>query len=435
MNMHTKRDLNLCIGFNTTGYLTYAWPYRTGTKTDIFDLAYYERLARIAHAGRFDAVFLSDNPALSVEPKGRPFHTLDPLTLSTAILAQVPDLGAIATVSTTYNLPYNLARSTQSADLLSGGRLGLNIVSTFNPLAAANYSADPLPPREERYARATEFIEVCKGLWNSWDPGRAEVPGDLYWSPEAAKSINYKGDYHVVRGPLNVPRGPQGHPVLAQAGGSDSGIELAARHAELAYCSMLTRDAGREYGRKIRDRAVEIGRDPSSIRILPGVVPIIAASREEALRKHELWSGAGSEEGLLRRFVAENGLDLDSFDPDAVLTPDHFVPKQSRGNSVGMQMGLSDLVKYERITARQAVRRTENHHMLLLGTAEEIAGHLIDLWEDGTVDGWVIQPPRAPDDIQLFVDKVMPILQERGAFRREYAGDTLRQRFRLPVPA
>ncbi|WP_423068410.1 NtaA/DmoA family FMN-dependent monooxygenase [Devosia sp. CN2-171] len=433
--MSTKRQLNLCIGFNTTGYLTYAWPYRTGTKTDIFDLAYYQQLAHLAHRGRFDAVFLSDNPALSVEPKGRPFHTLDPLTLSTAILAQVPDIGAIATVSTTYNLPYNLARSTQSADLLSGGRLGLNVVSTFNPLSAANYSADPLPPREERYARATEFIEVCKGLWNSWDPRRAEVPDDLYWNPETAKSINYKGAYQVVRGPLNVPRGPQGYPVLAQAGGSDSGIELAARHAELVYCSMLTREAAREFGRKIRDKAADIGRDPASIRILPGVVPIIADSRDEALRKHELWSGTGSEDGLLKRFVAENGLDADTFDPDAVLTPEDFVPKQSRGASVGMQMGLTDLIKYERVTARQAVRRTEYHHRLLLGTAEDIADGLIDFWQDGSVDGWVVQPPRAPDDIQLFVNKVVPILQERGVFRRGYAGDTLRQRFGLPLPA
>jgi alkanesulfonate monooxygenase SsuD/methylene tetrahydromethanopterin reductase-like flavin-dependent oxidoreductase (luciferase family) len=198
---------------------------------------------------------------------------------------------------------------------------------------------------------------------------------------------------------------------------------------------MLTSEAAREFGRKIRDKAAEIGRDPTAIRILPGVVPIIANSREEALRKHELWSGTGSEDGLLKRFVAENGLDAETFDPDAVLTPELFVPKQSRGASVGMQMGLTDLIKYERVTARQAVRRTEYHHRLLLGTAEDIADGLIDFWQDGTVDGWVVQPPRAPDDVELFVDKVIPILQERGAFRREYAGDTLRQRFGLPEPA
>lgn len=432
--MSANRQLNLNIGFNTTGYLTYAWPYRTGTRTDIFDLAFYERLARVAHRGRFDAVFLSDNPALSVEPKGRPFHTLDPVTLSMAVMAAVPDIGAIATVSTTYNLAYNLARIAQSADLLSGGRLGLNIVSTFNPLSAANFSADPLPPREERYAMATEFIEVCKGLWKSWDPRRAETPEELFWNPETAKSINYKGTYQVVRGPLNVPRSAQGHPVLAQAGGSDSGLELAAQHAELVYCSMLAPESGRELGRKVRTRAAEIGRDPGSIKILPGVVPIIADSREEALRKHELWSGAGSEDGLLKRFVSENGLDADTFDPDAVLTPEMLVPKSTRGSSVGMMMGLSDLIKYEKVTARQAVRRGEYHHRLLLGTAEDIADDLQALWEDGTVDGWVVQPPRAPDDIELFVDRVIPILQDRGVFRREYAGDTLRQRYGLPDP-
>lgn len=432
--MSATRQLNLNIGFDSAGFFDFAWPFRTGKREDIFDPGYFARLARVAHRGRFDAVFFTDTPSLTAPPGGKPMHTADPLTLATTIMAQVPDLGAIVTVSSTYNLPYNLARATQTANLMSQGRLALNIVSTFNPYSAANYSADPLPPREERYARATEFVEILKDLWNSWDERRGVPTDGQFWDQAEARAINYKGAHYTIRGPLNVPRGAHGYPVLAQAGGSDSGIELAARHAEVIYTTMLNKQAGRAFGDKVRNRAAELGRHPGSIRIFPGVVVIIAESREEALRKHELWTGTGSEDGLLQRFAMQHGFELDSFDPDEVLTSEQLAVNQSRGKSVGMQMGLADLVKYERVTAREVVRRTEIHHRLLLGTPEDIADGLIEFWEDGTVDGYMIKPPRAPDDIELFVDRVIPILQDRGVFRREYAGDTLRQRYGLSEP-
>ncbi len=430
------RQINLCVGINTTGYLGGAWKYRTGDRHDVYEGAYYTRLTQIAHRGKLDAVFFSDNPAMAIEPKGRPFHTFDPLMMATALMAQVPDIGVVVTASSTYNQPYNFARRTQTADILSGGRLMLNIVSSFNPYVAVNFGNEPLPPRPERYARATEFLDVCKELWNSWDMRKdGEVPPELFWSAASARPINHQGAYYHVRGPLNVPRGPQGHPVIAQAGGSEGGIDLAAKHGEVIYCNMLSVDAGLAFGSKVRERAAALGRDPRSVLIMPGVVPIIADSREEALRLHELYSGTGSEDGLLKRFVAEHGLDAATFDPDAVLDPARFVPDPTRGGSVGMGLALSELLTYEKLTARQAVRRTEGFHRLLLGTPEDIADGIMDFWEAGAVDAWVIQPPRAPDDIELFVDKVVPILQDRGVFRREYAGDTLRQRYGLPEPA
>ena len=176
------------------------------------------------------------------------------------------------------------------------------------------------------------------------------------------------------------------------------------------------------------------GRDPSAIRIVPGFVPIIAESRAEALRKHELWSGAGSEDGLIARFVAEHSLDPHRFDPDAILAPEQFIPDPDRLQALGMTLGLVDLLRHEKLTARQAVRRSEGHHRLVLGTPEDIADALIEFWADGAVDGYTIQPPRAPDDIVLFVDKVIPILQDRGVFRREYDAETVRDRYRLPYP-
>ncbi|MBX4901184.1 NtaA/DmoA family FMN-dependent monooxygenase [Rhizobium bangladeshense] len=430
------RKLNLNVGINTTGYLPNAWKYRTGTRHDINDPDYYRRLTELAHKGLFDAVFFSDHPALMTDPNSRPFHTIDPLILCSALAAQVPDIGFVATMSSTYNSPFNLARRTQSADIISGGRMIVNIVSSFNPNVAANFGSTPLPPRSERYAKASEFLDVAKKLWASWDPAREnEVPDNLFWDAASAHAIDHTGDYFNVKGPLNVPRGPQGHPVLAQAGASEGGIDLAARHGEIIYCNILSRPAGQAFGKKVKDRAAALGRDPSGIRIVPGLVVILGDSRDEALRKHELFSGAGSEDGLIARFVRDNGIDPDGFNPDAVLEAERFIPDQNRLLAVGMGLGLADLLTHEKLTARQAVRRSEGHHRLLLGTPEEVADGIIDLWADGTVDGYTLQPPRAPDDIEEFVEKVVPILQDRGVYRTAYEGKTVRDRYGLPYPA
>lgn len=431
----TKRKLNLNVGINTTGYLGNAWKYRTGNRHDITDPDYYRRLTELAHKGLFDAVFFSDHPAMMTDPNGRPFHTIDPLILCTALAAQVPDIGFVATMSSTYNSPYNLARRTQSTDIISGGRLIINIVSSFNPNVAANFGSEPLPPRNQRYAKASEFLDVTKKLWASWDPAReCDVPEDLFWDATSAHTIDHHGTYFTVKGPLNVPRGPQGHPVIAQAGASEGGIDLAARHGEIIYCNILSRPAGQAFGKKVRDRAVAFGRDPAGIRIVPGLVVILGETREEALRKHELFSGAGTEDGLIARFVKENGIDPDGFDPDAILDAERFIPDPNRLQAVGMGLGLSDLLTHEKLTAREAVRRSEGHHRLLLGTPEEVADGIIDLWADGTVDGYTLQPPRAPDDIEEFVEKVVPILQDRGIYRTRYEEKTVRERYGLPFP-
>jgi alkanesulfonate monooxygenase SsuD/methylene tetrahydromethanopterin reductase-like flavin-dependent oxidoreductase (luciferase family) len=273
-------------------------------------------------------------------------------------------------------------------------------------------------------------------LWASWDPRRqGEVLEDQFWDFTEAHTIDHAGNFYHVRGPLNVPRGPQGYPVIAQAGASEGGIDLAARHGEILYTNVLSGAAGKALGRKIRDRAASYGRDASSIRIVPGLVPIIGENRAEALRKHELLSGAGSEDGLLARFAEANGFDPRNFDPDTPLDAERFIPDPNRIQAVGFTMGLVNLLTHEKLTARQAVRRSEGNHRLVLGTVEEIADQIIDLWADGSVDGYTLQPARAPDDIEDFVAKVIPILQDRGVYPRAYEpGETIRDRYRLPYP-
>ncbi len=432
----SKRRLNLNVGINPTGYLHEAWKYRSGTRHDIADPDYYLRLTRLAHEGVFDAVFVSDMPLLRLEKNSRPSQIIDPLILATALTSQVPDIGFVATVSSTFNSPFNLARRAQSVDIMSGGRLVINVVSNFVPEVAANFGKDPLPPRDVRYPRAIEFLDVVKKLWASWDPRReGEVSEEQFWDASSAHTIDHEGEYFHVRGPLNVPRGPQGHPVIAQAGASEGGIELAARHGEILYTNVLSGPAGRALGKKVRDRAATHGRDPAGVRIVPGLVAIVADSREEALRKHELFSGTGSEDGLLARFASAHGIDPADFDPDAPLDAARFVPDPKRIQALGFTLGLVDLLTHEKLTAREAVRRSEGNHRLVLGTAEEVADQIIELWADGSVDGYTLQPPRAPDDIEEFVRKVIPILQDRGVYPRAYEeGETIRDRYGLPYP-
>ncbi len=435
--MSYQRRLNLNVGLNTLGYLGNAWPYRTGTRHDIYDPQYYLRLARLAHQGVFDAVFYSDMPLLRPDPNSRPLHTLDPLILLTWLAGQVPDIGLVATMSSTYNSPFNLARRTQALDVLSGGRLVVNMVSNFVPEVAANFGDDPLPPRPVRYPRASEFVTVAKKLWRSWDPKRARpLPEGQFWDPEAeVQPANHKGAHFSVKGAINVPVSPQGQPVIAQAGGSDLGIDLAAQHGEIIYCNILSRGAGQEFRRKVNERALVHGRDPSTIRLVPGLVAIIGETREEALRKHELFSGAGSEDTLIAQFIREHGIDPQGFDPDKILNAEDFIPDQNRVMAVGFTQGLVELLRHEKLTARQAVRRSAGNHRLVLGTAEEVADQIIDLWADGTVDGYTFQPPRAPDDIEEFVARVIPILQDRGVYPKAYTpGETVRQRYGLPWP-
>jgi FMN-dependent oxidoreductase (nitrilotriacetate monooxygenase family) len=432
-----QRFLNLNVGINTTGYLGQAWPYRSGSRHDIYDPQYYRRLAMLAHEGRFAALFLSDMPLLRPDPQSRTLHSFDPLVLLTWLAGQVPDIGLVATMSSTYNSPFNFARRTQALDVLSGGRLMINFVSNFVPDVAANFGDDPLPPREVRYPRSSEFVDVVKKLWMSWDPSRADdVPDGQFWDPaQEVIEPNHKGQFYSVRGALNVPVSAQGYPVIAQAGGSDQGIDLAAQHGEVIYCNILSRGAGQAFRAKVNARATVHGRDPGTIKLAPGLVAIVGSTREEALRKHELHSGAGSEDGLIAQFAREHGFEPRDFDADTPLNYEDFIPAQDRIAAVGFTQGLVELLRHETLTARQVVRRSAGNHRLVLGTAEEVADQIIDLWADGTVDAYTYQPPRAPDDIHEFVDGVIPILMDRGVYRDRYIeGETLRERYGLERP-
>jgi FMN-dependent oxidoreductase (nitrilotriacetate monooxygenase family) len=434
------RRLNLAVAIHGTGSAALSWKW-PGTKWNRFnDFQFYRHSAEIAHRGVLDAVFVSDHPALSRDSSRAPTHVFDPTVLFSAIAAAVPDIGFVLTASSTYNSPYNLARQLASLDTISGGRLIWNAVSNFNPDIAANFGADPLPSRTERYRRADEFVALVKDLWLSWDTPAGEVPDGPLWDETTARKVDHHGEFFDVAGPLNVPIGPQGHPVIAQAGGSPAGIDFAGKHAEIVYAALLTKQEAFTYGAKLAERAVAHGRPRDSIRLLPGLGVVLGDTREEAYRRHEALNGSHSEEELIADFAKQHRASNTAFpknlDPDRPLNPEWFTSHEDQTRPIGFTQALADLVASEGLSARQVVRRTgpAGGHRLVIGTPRDVADDIIDWWSSGAVAGFNVHVPLLHEDLELFVDQVVPILQAEGVYPRTYDDVTIRDRFGLPYP-
>ncbi|MDL2408496.1 NtaA/DmoA family FMN-dependent monooxygenase [Rhizobium calliandrae] len=426
-----QRRLILTAGINSTGYLADSWRHVSDSPLVFAEFDHYLRATRIAHAGRLDAVFFSDHPALGADPAQRPLHSFEPLTLSTALAVAVPDIGFEITVSSTYSAPYDLARRLATLDHISGGRVICNIVSSFNPAVAANYGSAPLPPREARYRQAHEFMSVVTALLKSWNLRRPVDPQSGVWDPDFARPISHKGEFYSVAGPLNVPSDARRRALIGQAGASGPGLDFAAAYGEIIYCSLLSLPAAWNFRDELHARAKARGRAPASLRIVPGLVPIIGRTRAEALERHDAVSGAGSEKGLLRRFARDAGIDYATLDPDAPVANDLFKTSADQQRPAGFTQALAELARHERITPRQFVRRVEGGHRLVAGTADDVASDIIAWWRSGVVEGFNIQTPVLPEDLSDFVEQVVPRLQKAGIFPREYESGSLRERFEL----
>lgn len=437
--MSTRR-LNLGVAIHGTGSAALSWRWPGTTWNRFADFGFYQRSAEIARRGVLDAVFVSDHPALSRDSSRAPTHVFDPTVLFAAIAGAVPDIGFVLTASSTYNSPYNLARRLASLDHISGGRVIWNAVANFNPDIAANFGAAPLPNREDRYRRADEFVQVVKKLWLSWDAPSGDVPQGPLWDETTARKVDHHGEFFDVAGPLNVPIGPQGHPVIAQAGGSAAGIDFAGKHAEIVYAALLTKQEAFDYGAKLDERAVAHGRPAGSIRLFPGLGVVLGDTADEALRRHEALNGAAGEDALIAEFIKRHHANNPAFptrlDPDRPLDPDWFTPRDDQPRPIGFTQALADLVAAEGLSARQIVRRTgpAGGHRLLIGTPQQVADDILDWWSSGAVAGFNVHVPLLHDDLQRFVDQVVPILQAAGAYPREYGETTIRDRFALPYP-
>ncbi|PYC66857.1 LLM class flavin-dependent oxidoreductase [Micromonospora arborensis] len=401
------------------------------------DVEHFTRLARIAERGKLDSLFLADSPVLWNSIGRRPAGTLEPTVLLTALAGATNHIGLIATASTTYNEPFNLARRFASLDHVSGGRAGWNIVTTAGVDAARNFNLDELPAHRDRYERAAEFLEVSLKLWDSWDD---EAPlgdkdagrwgdDDLIYPPR------HVGRHFRVAGPLNVPRSPQGYPLLVQAGSSDDGKELAARYAEAVFTAQQTLAEAQAFYRDLKRRAAQFGRDPDSVKILPGIVPAVGATEAEARKLEEELDRLIKPEYARAQLattlrVAPEDLDLDRELPADLPSEDEIEGAKSRYTLI------VTLARRERLTVRQLIGRLGGGrgHRTFAGTPEQVADAIEEWYRSGAADGFNIMPPVLPSGLETFVDHVVPILQRRGLFRTEYTGTTLRDHYGLPRP-
>ena len=435
--MSTKH-LHLNAFLMSTGHHEASWRLPEGNPVANTDVEHYRNLARIAERGTFDSIFFADSPALFNEVGRRPSGALEPTVLLSAIAAATERIGLIATASTTYNDPYNLARRFASVDHVSGGRAGWNVVTTATLEAARNFGLDELPSHRDRYQRAAEFIEVSHKLWDSWqdDATLADKERGVWGDGERVHRINHVGQYFRVRGPLNLPRSPQAYPLLVQAGSSEDGKELAAKYAEAVFTAQQTLEEAQAFYTDIKKRAVALGRDPDGIKILPGIVPVIGASEAEARALEEeldrLIVPEYARDQLARRLrLRPEDLPLDQELPPDLPDEDEIEGAKSRYTLI------VTLARRERLTVRQLIGRLGGGrgHRTFTGTPEQVADAIQDWYDNGAADGFNVMPAVLPSGLEAFVEHVVPILADRGLFRREYTGTTLREHYGLPRPA
>lgn len=419
------------------GHHEAAWRLPESDPYASWDAAHYRNLARIAERGKLDSLFLADSPGQQGDPGRRPAGRLEPTVLLTALAGATEHIGLIATASTSYNEPYNLARRFASLDHVSGGRAGWNIVTTAGVDAARNFGLDDVPAHKERYERADEFVDVSTKLWDSWadDAIVADKTAGVHADAAKVRRIGHTGRFFRVEGALTLPRSPQGYPLLVQAGSSQDGRAFAARWAEAVFTAQQTLDEARAFYADLKKRAAAYGRDPDGIKILPGIVPVIADTAADAAElDHEL-ERLISPEYAKRQLAQRFKLDPDALDLDGPLPAD--LPSEDEIEGAKSRYTLIvDLARRENLTVRQLIGRLGGGrgHRTFTGTPVQVADAIEEWFDNGAADGFNIMPPVLPSGLETFVDKVVPILRERGRFRTEYTGRTLREHYGLPRP-
>ncbi|KUL35229.1 LLM class flavin-dependent oxidoreductase [Actinoplanes awajinensis] len=432
------RQLHLNAFLMTVGHHEAAWRLPESDPFAHLDVQHYVRLARIAERGKLDSLFLADSPVLWNSVGHRPSGGLEPTVLLTALAGATERIGLIATASTSYNEPYNLARRFASLDHVSGGRAGWNVVTTAGPDAARNFNLDDQPAHRDRYARAAEFVDVSRKLWDSWEDDAAlgDKANGVWGDDTKIHPAGHTGEYFQVAGALNVPRSPQGHPLLVQAGSSEDGKALAARYADAVFTAQQTLEDAQAFYADLKRRALAEGRDPDTVKILPGIVPAIGSTQAEALALEEELEQLIKPEYALRQLAQTLKLDPSALHLDREL-PDDLPDEDEIEAAKSRYTLIVELARRERLTVRQLIGRLGGGrgHRTFAGTPEQVADAIQHWFDNGAADGFNIMAPVLPSGLEVFVDQVVPILQRRGLFRTEYTTRTLRDHYGLPRPA
>jgi alkanesulfonate monooxygenase len=437
--MDKPRQLKLGAFLHPSGHHIAAWRHPDAYAAAAVDFRHYTELAHTAERGLFDMLFLADMTAMRNWPPetSSRVHTyvasFEPITLLSALATVTSHIGLVATATTTYNEPFHVARKFASLDHISGGRAGWNLVTSTNIGEALNFGREEHLEHDARYDRAAEFATVVRALWDSWDDDAFVRNKDegRYFDPAKLHFLNHKGPHFSVRGPLNVPRSPQGRPVMVQAGTSDVGQDLAAEVADVLFATTQTIKAGQTLCQSLHDRLASHGREPDEIKLMPGLVPIIGTSQQEADDKfNRLQSLVHPEVGLHLLGEMLGSIDLSGYPLDG--------PLPEITTTIGSHTALklfTEMAKRENLTIRQLyLRAVLRGHNVVCGTPQRIADHIEEWFAGGAADGFNVMPPYLPGALDEFVDAVVPELQRRGLFRTAYQGRTLRDNLGLKHP-
>jgi FMN-dependent oxidoreductase (nitrilotriacetate monooxygenase family) len=436
--MSIRKKIRLGLSMRQLGYHAGAWRHPDVPADGAMDIDYFVHLAQTAERGLFDMVFLADGLGLRQrdEPAGSLCRSnqnveLEPLTLLSAVAMMTRHIGLVATASTTYNEPYHIARKFGSLDHISRGRAGWNIVTSWSEAEARNFNRDQHLEYDLRYGRAVEFVDVVKGLWDSWDNDAFvhDKRSGIFYDPNKMHILAHKGINFSVRGPLTVSRTPQGRPILVQAGASEQGQEIAAASADIVFTAQMLLQDAQGYYASVKERLAKHGRAKDDLKIMPGLLPIVGRTEAEAKAKHEeLQSLIHPLVGLAHVYGPMG--DLSGFDVDGPV-PEPIDPEMRSRAKV-----MLDAARRENLTIRQLYLKVSagRGHQTVIGTPEQIVDVMQEWVETNAADGFNIIPSHLPAGIEDFVELVIPELQRRQLFRTEYESTTLRGNLGTPWP-
>jgi FMN-dependent oxidoreductase (nitrilotriacetate monooxygenase family) len=398
-------------------------------------LEFYTNQAQKAEEGKFDLVFIADG--LHINEKSIPhfLNRFEPLTILSALAAVTSKIGLVGTLSTSYSEPFNVARQFASLDHISNGRAGWNVVTSPLEKTALNFSKtiEEHPDHAKRYRIAAEYLQVAKGLWDSWEDDAFVRNKDtgVFFDSDKLHKLNHIGEFFSVQGPLNIGRSKQGRPLIFQAGSSEAGKDLAAREADAIFTGHPTLSAAREFYQDVKNRAEALGRNPDELAILPGIAPIIGTTEEEAERKYqEIANLVSIDKALdyLGRYFEHH--DFSQYPLDAPFPELGDLGKNSFQSHTDR---IKQQAKAHNLTLRQVALQETTPKPTFIGTPEKVADLIQEWFEGNGADGFIIGSA-VPNGLNDFVDFVVPILQKRGLFRTEYEAETLRGNLGIPYP-